>query len=79
MFVIVIFIPWDYINMPKEKKKQINALLKEISKLFFLLLSRNIFSKVTVDLTNPPKFSEQFKLITPKFGSPYKCLPALFQ
>ena len=50
--------------MPKEKKK---ALLKEISKLFFLLLSRNIFSKVTVDLTNPPKFSEQFKLIAPKF------------
>lgn len=52
--VIVVFIPWNYINMPKEKT--IIVLLKDISKLFFFLLNKNMFLNIRVDLTNPPKF-----------------------
>lgn len=54
VFVVVIFIPWNYINMPKEKT--IIVLLKDISKLFFFLLNKNMLLNIRVDLTNLPKF-----------------------
>lgn len=56
--IVIVFIYWNYINIPKVKARNTND-LKEITKLF--LLNRNVSSNtIVVYLTNPPKFLSNF-------------------